>query len=246
MESSNFKERACAQRKTIEKMISSSTPLGDKPLAIAVSFECASSNKKISIRRYEARKDLCDSIHSHSHPSSSPFYAAETIMLTISDGIKLIFDHFKVSSNHKRTRVQFQYKLQNINSSAIGEINTNKIVLTGKSGSGPSIGGGLNSRNFFWNSLSHNCSFAFAPMGRGIDTHRVWEILLMGSIPIVISSPLDRLYSQFPIVIVRSSQYKLICLFVFCSFYIDCLFFDFFVFFFFFFSYRQNSLFYRD
>jgi hypothetical protein len=37
----------------------------------------------------------------------------------------------------------------------------------------------------------------------GTDTHRVWELLLMKTVPIVMSSPLDRLYSEYPVVIVK-------------------------------------------
>ena len=41
-----------------------------------------------------------------------------------------------------------------------------------------------------------------APRGAGIDTHRLYESLLFGVIPIVKSSELDDLYQQFPIIIV--------------------------------------------
>ena len=37
-----------------------------------------------------------------------------------------------------------------------------------------------------------------------MDTHRLWEVLNMETVPIVLTSSLDRLYSQFPIVIVQS------------------------------------------
>lgn len=40
--------------------------------------------------------------------------------------------------------------------------------------------------------------------GNGMDTHRFSEVLLMGSVPVVESSPLDDLYSQFPCIIVDS------------------------------------------
>ena len=46
--------------------------------------------------------------------------------------------------------------------------------------------------------------FILAPFGEGIDTHRVWEALLFGNIPIVKSSPLDKLYKNFPVLIVKS------------------------------------------
>lgn len=45
--------------------------------------------------------------------------------------------------------------------------------------------------------------FSLCPPGNGIDTHRVWEDLILGLIPIVKTSPLDALYQQFPIVIVK-------------------------------------------
>ena len=46
--------------------------------------------------------------------------------------------------------------------------------------------------------------FVLAPFGEGIDTHRVWEALLFGNIPIVKSSTLDKLYKNFPVLIVKS------------------------------------------
>ncbi|CAK9049122.1 unnamed protein product [Durusdinium trenchii] len=49
-------------------------------------------------------------------------------------------------------------------------------------------------------------SFVAAPWGHGLDTHRVWEALMMGSVPVVLSSPLDVLYEQFPVIILQSWQ----------------------------------------
>ncbi len=46
--------------------------------------------------------------------------------------------------------------------------------------------------------------FVLAPQGAGIDTHRIWEAILFGNIPIVKSSPLDNLYKNFPVLIVKS------------------------------------------
>ena len=42
-----------------------------------------------------------------------------------------------------------------------------------------------------------------APPGCGGDTHRAWEILVLHTVPIVITSPLDRLYGMFPVIIVK-------------------------------------------
>jgi hypothetical protein len=47
-------------------------------------------------------------------------------------------------------------------------------------------------------------AFAAAPMGHGLDTHRFWEILMLESVPVTITSPLDTLYTEFPCIIVQS------------------------------------------
>ncbi|EKX43421.1 hypothetical protein GUITHDRAFT_110544 [Guillardia theta CCMP2712] len=40
--------------------------------------------------------------------------------------------------------------------------------------------------------------FVLCPAGNGLDTHRTWESLLMGSVPIVASSPMDSLFRFLP------------------------------------------------
>ena len=65
-------------------------------------------------------------------------------------------------------------------------------------------GKGEAARLAFWRLLQAH-TFALAPSGAGLDTHRLYEILFMGSIPIVLSSPMDAFYTQnFPILIVES------------------------------------------
>lgn len=44
-------------------------------------------------------------------------------------------------------------------------------------------------------------AFAISPHGHGLDCHRSWEALVLGSIPIVQRSPLDPLYEGLPVVI---------------------------------------------
>ena len=56
-------------------------------------------------------------------------------------------------------------------------------------------------RAAFWRRLS-TYAFALSPAGFGVDTHRTWEILHLGAVPIVLRSPLQALHKQFPIVIV--------------------------------------------
>ena len=51
--------------------------------------------------------------------------------------------------------------------------------------------------------LECSCSkFAISPRGNGLDTHRIWESLFVGTIPVVKSSSLDGLYSDLPVLIV--------------------------------------------
>lgn len=44
--------------------------------------------------------------------------------------------------------------------------------------------------------------FTVSPLGAGLDCHRTWEALLLGTIPIVRRSPLDGLYDGLPVCIV--------------------------------------------
>lgn len=44
--------------------------------------------------------------------------------------------------------------------------------------------------------------YCISPPGRGIDTHRTWECLMVGTIPIVLSSPLDILFKNLPVIVV--------------------------------------------
>lgn len=47
--------------------------------------------------------------------------------------------------------------------------------------------------------------FVLCPSGLGFDTYRLWEVLLLGSIPIVETNPgLDRTYASLPVLVVRS------------------------------------------
>jgi hypothetical protein len=48
-----------------------------------------------------------------------------------------------------------------------------------------------------------SCKFAAAPRGNGLDTHRLWESLYLGSYPIVKTSFLDSLYADLPVVIIE-------------------------------------------
>jgi hypothetical protein len=47
-------------------------------------------------------------------------------------------------------------------------------------------------------------AFIISPHGGGYDCHRLWEALILGCIPIVKTSPIDKLYQDLPVLIVQS------------------------------------------
>jgi len=51
-----------------------------------------------------------------------------------------------------------------------------------------------------WHEHRH-FSFEISPQGNGLDCHRTWEALLLGTIPIVKSSSMDTLLRTFPVLI---------------------------------------------
>ena len=57
-------------------------------------------------------------------------------------------------------------------------------------------------REQFYHTLKRS-KYAICPAGTGIDTHRVYECIHLGVIPIVKSSPLDPMYSKMPVKIVK-------------------------------------------
>ena len=58
-------------------------------------------------------------------------------------------------------------------------------------------------REEFYKSLARS-RFVICPAGTGVDTHRVYESIIFGAIPIVKTSFLDALYSKLPVVIVNN------------------------------------------
>lgn len=57
-------------------------------------------------------------------------------------------------------------------------------------------------RPVLWILYAHH-RFVLCPHGDGLDTYRVWEVLALGSIPIVKRSTLDAMYDDLPVVIVN-------------------------------------------
>ena len=62
------------------------------------------------------------------------------------------------------------------------------------------IAGKIGVRDFLMRLGRHR--FVLSPRGNGLDAHRTWEALLVGSIPIVRTSALNPLYEGLPVLIV--------------------------------------------
>jgi hypothetical protein len=60
---------------------------------------------------------------------------------------------------------------------------------------------GVSFKDYISNVHSH--PFVISPQGNGIDCHRTWEALYMGSIPIVKRSVLTEFFSDLPMLIVE-------------------------------------------
>ena len=45
--------------------------------------------------------------------------------------------------------------------------------------------------------------FCISPPGRGIDTHRTWEALMVGTIPIMVHTSIDSLFDRLPVIFVQ-------------------------------------------
>lgn len=57
-------------------------------------------------------------------------------------------------------------------------------------------------RNETWKNIT-DYKFIISPHGNGLDCHRTYEALFLGSIPIVRTSPLDVIYKDMPIIILK-------------------------------------------
>lgn len=57
-------------------------------------------------------------------------------------------------------------------------------------------------RKILWNCM-RSYKFIISPHGNGLDCHRTYESIILGSVPIVKSSTLDGLYEGMPVLIIN-------------------------------------------
>jgi|EP01049_Picozoa_sp_SAG25_P001149 hypothetical protein len=54
-----------------------------------------------------------------------------------------------------------------------------------------------------WRQMVTSHPFVISPHGHGLDCHRTWQVLLLGSFPVVMTSSLDSVYDGLPVVILQ-------------------------------------------
>ena len=52
-----------------------------------------------------------------------------------------------------------------------------------------------------------NYKFSISPPGRGIDAHRTWESLMVGTIPIISESPINKIFENLPVLIIKENEW---------------------------------------
>jgi len=57
-------------------------------------------------------------------------------------------------------------------------------------------------RTHIWNKISES-AFVLSPFGMGMDCHRTWEALILGSIPILCDCPFTQMFDDLPVLIVK-------------------------------------------
>lgn len=55
-----------------------------------------------------------------------------------------------------------------------------------------------------WYATLSEYSLVLCPRGNGLDTHRAWDTLYLGRIPVVVSSPMDAAFDGLPVIILAS------------------------------------------
>ena len=50
--------------------------------------------------------------------------------------------------------------------------------------------------------------FSISPPGRGIDAHRTWESLMVGTIPILCESPINIIFDNLPVIIIKDNEWN--------------------------------------
>jgi len=176
----------CAQRRDIHAIRGASTylPWAERPLKVNAEFDCLFAGAKGREVRVKTRGEVCNLL-AHAREQGDTRFMEE-----------------REAGSERRNlgMTDIAREIKSLTSSITSKVYPSVSPMTKYLKSG-----GRERKLKFWKKCS-KVGFALAPPGFGMDTHRFWEILQMHAVPIVISSPLDGLYSKYPVVIVKRWQ----------------------------------------
>jgi hypothetical protein len=156
------------------------------------SFECSFSKAAIGIARAKQRGRVCELLRKPQQYN---------ISLISINGISVVNDSCDPYVKDKRLILSRNLVLSKVNSSQrqlLEDIIAHHNLPDSNRWPGKEL-----KRISFWMTLA-TAKYSIAPPGYGMDTHRLWEILQFGCVPVVVTSPLDKLYSKFPIIILKN------------------------------------------
>lgn len=166
--------KICEQRLDLESAKSIGLPFAKRNLTVLAAFECKFDNSRIGTGRKKTRGEICNLIESGQ------------------GGV--IIEHLGSSNQHQHHQ-QHQHQHQHHHHQH-HHTHAHTHIINSKHRES-------DKRLAFWHHLTDH-AFSLAPAGFGTDTHRLWESLHMGCVPITLRSTLDGLYSQFPIILLDS------------------------------------------
>ena len=172
----------CQQTDELQWLSSAQPPLLSRPVLILAQFSCAFKGNPSLVA---TRGELCTLLTSSPHPSQHTNSSINTY--------SIIYDKPDSSITLSEALNPTTVNPTPATSSLIWYIPPGNLKTSRK----------RSSRSIFWSNLRHTV-YALAPSGNGIDTHRIWEILHMHTIPIILTSTLDILYRQYPIIILNN------------------------------------------
>lgn len=113
--------------------------------------------------------------------------------LPVTDRILKIYADFHLNNSSKKLKKRMPSLIKKTRHDHFKELKKNPVYYFQKK---------RLKRHLLWNEMSRH-RFVISPHGTGMDCHRTWEALGLGCYVIVESSPLDCLYENLPVKIVK-------------------------------------------
>lgn len=115
---------------------------------------------------------------------------------------KLLMINFDTGTHNERNKIMIKAKKEWSDFASFPKYNTNTKKYQSKSYIEGTIRVNEAPEDYYKNLSEYK--FVLSPRGAGIDCHRTWEALYMGSIPIVLKSSIEELYEDLPILVLNN------------------------------------------